>query len=140
MSAPAPAPTPIRAPALDRALDRAVDRALSRAVSQDTAPDIAHTASRPASLWPDSTHPVGAAGAASTQFSTTRFDPAADERARLQTQAAAAFDVCHPALALRAVLLVQGVLALVALGAADSAADWAARQAALAFGDRKSVV
>ena len=58
----------------------------------------------------------------------------AEERARIQTQAAAAFDVCHPALALRAVLLVQGVLALVALGGADSPADWGARQAALAFG------
>jgi two-component system sensor histidine kinase AlgZ len=58
----------------------------------------------------------------------------AEERTRLQTQAAAAFDVCHPALALRAVLLVQAVLALVALGNASSAADWGARQAALAFG------
>ena len=52
----------------------------------------------------------------------------------MQTQAAAAFDVCHPALALRAVMLVQGVLALVALGGADSLAEWGARQAALAFG------
>ena len=95
------------------------------------APDFAPTTSRPASLWPDSTRP---AEPASTRFSTTRFDPVAEERARIQTQAAAAFDVCHPALALRAVLLVQGVLALVALGGADGPADWGARQAALAFG------
>ena len=53
---------------------------------------------------------------------------------RIQTQAAAAFDVCHPALALRAVLLVQAVLALVAMGGADNLADWGARQATLAFG------
>ena len=94
-------------------------------------PDFAPTATRPASLWPDSARP---AEPQSTHFSTTRFDPVAEERARIQTQAAAAFDVCHPALALRAVLLVQGVLALVALGGAESPADWGARQAALAFG------
>ena len=94
-------------------------------------PDFAPTATRPASLWPDSARPVEPQ---STHFSTTRFDPVAEERARIQTQAAAAFDVCHPALALRAVLLVQGVLALVALGGAESPADWGARQAALAFG------
>ena len=93
--------------------------------------DFAPTASRPASLWPDSMRP---AEAASTGFSTTRFDPVAEERSRIQTQAAAAFDVCHPALALRAVLLVQGVLALIALGGADGPGDWGARQAALAFG------
>ena len=94
-------------------------------------PDFAPTATRPSSLWPDSTRPVEPQSA---HFSTTRFDPVAEERARIQTQAAAAFDVCHPALALRAVLLVQGVLALVALGGAESPADWGARQAALAFG------
>ena len=94
-------------------------------------PDFAPTATRPASLWPDSARPVEPQSA---HFSTTRFDPVAEERARIQTQAAAAFDVCHPALALRAVLLVQGVLALVALGGAESPADWGARQAALAFG------
>lgn len=101
------------------------------APAPNASPDFAPTASRPASLWPDSTRP---AELQSTAFSTTRFDPVAEELARLQTQAAAAFDVCHPALALRAVLLVQGVLALVALGGADSLADWGARQAALAFG------
>jgi len=95
------------------------------------APDFAPTASRPASLWPDSARP---AEAQSTSFSTTRFDPVAEERTRIQTQAAAAFDVCHPALALRAVLLVQAVLALVAMGGADNLADWGARQATLAFG------
>ncbi|MDQ2779963.1 MAG: sensor histidine kinase, partial [Pseudomonadota bacterium] len=71
---------------------------------------------------------------ASSAFGSTRFDPLAEEQAQLQSQAAAAFDVCHPALALRAVLLVQAVLALVALADAQNGADWAARQAALAFG------
>ncbi len=93
--------------------------------------DFPPTASRPASLWPQSTRP---AESHSSRFASTRFDPIAEERARLQTQAAAAFDVCHPALALRAVLLVQGVLAVAALGTAESLADWGARQAVLAFG------
>ena len=59
--------------------------------------------------------------------------PSADERARLQSQLASTFDVCHPGLALRAVLLVQGVLALVTLTSVVSPAEWAARQAAMAF-------
>ena len=92
--------------------------------------DFPPGASRPASLWPQSTR---SDEAASTLCAATRFDPMAEERTRLQAQAAAAFDVCHPALALRAVLLVQAVLALVALGSASSAADWGAHQAALAF-------
>jgi len=43
------------------------------------------------------------------------------------------FDVCHPGLALRAVLLVQGVLALVTLTQVTGLAEWGARQAAMAF-------
>jgi two-component system, LytTR family, sensor histidine kinase AlgZ len=93
-------------------------------------PEFAATASRATSLWPDSTR---AGGAASTNFAHSRFDPIAEDRARLQQQAAAAFDVCHPALALRAVLLVQAVLVVVALGSADSLANWGPQQAALAF-------
>ncbi len=86
---------------------------------------------RPASLWPDSTR---ADAAASSSFAPTRFDPLAEERTQLDAEAAAAFDVCHPALALRAVLLVQAALALVALAGADTGAQWLSRQAALAFG------
>ena len=86
---------------------------------------------RPASLWPDTTR---FDDAPSSSFAPSRFDPLADERAQLQAQAAMAFDVCHPALALRAVLLVQGVLAVAALASADGLSDWTARQAALAFG------
>jgi two-component system sensor histidine kinase AlgZ len=84
----------------------------------------------PASVWPDTAE---AAESVSTSFGATRFDPLAEERAQLQAQAAAAFDVCHPALALRVVLGVQVVLAILALGLAESAVDWAGRQAVLAF-------
>jgi two-component system sensor histidine kinase AlgZ len=86
--------------------------------------------SRPASLWPDSTRAatLGASG-----FAATRFDPLAEEQARLHKQLAATFDVCHPGLALRAVFLVQLVLALVTLTTVNSAAEWGERQAAMAF-------
>jgi len=92
--------------------------------------DFAHSVSRPGSLWPDTTQ---AAEPATSSFAATRFDPLADERARLQAQAAAAFDVCHPALALRAVLGVQAVLAIVAAGVAVNLAQWPSLQAVLAF-------
>lgn len=94
---------------------------------------FAQTASRPASLWPESTA-ARPGDAQSTGFPTTRFDPLAEEKARLDAQARAAFDVCHPALALRAVLLVQAVLALAALAGASSVSEWGARQAVFAFG------
>ena len=91
-------------------------------------PDTDATETRPTSLWPDSTR-----AGRSTGFSLTRFDPAAEERARADAQAAAAFDVCRTTLALRAVLLVQAVLAVAALASAEQPTDWGQRQAALAF-------
>ncbi|MFM7506389.1 MAG: sensor histidine kinase [Rubrivivax sp.] len=45
----------------------------------------------------------------------------------------AAFDPCHPALALRVVLLVQAVLAVVALAGAGDSAQWWQRQSVMAF-------
>ena len=45
----------------------------------------------------------------------------------------AAFDPCHPALALRVVLLVQAVLAVLALAGAADAAQWGQRQSVMAF-------
>ena len=93
--------------------------------------DLSAIPTRPASLWPDSTR-AGAGG--SSSFAATRFDPLADERARLDELGAAAFDVCHPALALRAVLLVQAALAVVALSQAQDLKQWLAQQATLAFG------
>ena len=98
---------------------------------EPTEADFEPTQTRASSLWPQTTRPVERP---STGFATTRFDPLAEERARLHAQAAAAFDVCHPALALRAVLLVQAALVIVALAGAQSMADWGARQAVLTFG------
>ena len=93
------------------------------------------TGSRPTSLWPESGRSADPSSAGfGSSFAPTRFDPLAEERGRLQAQAAAAFDVCQPALALRALLLVQLALAVLALVSAASAADWLARQAVLCFG------
>ena len=83
---------------------------------------------------PASPKPEFVRSASSNDFVNTRFDPMADERSRVQAQTAASFDVCHPALALRAVVLVQAVLAVVALGLTENLAGWGARQATLAFG------
>jgi two-component system, LytTR family, sensor histidine kinase AlgZ len=105
--------------------------ATSNSTGRPQGADAGPTQSRAASLWPDSGR--ASIGNTSTSFALTRFDPLADERARLQSQAAAAFDVCHPALALRAVFLVQLVLVIVALADATGLASWAQRQAVLAF-------
>ena len=85
---------------------------------------------RPASLWPETTR---SGELRSIGFALTRFDPLAEERARGQAQQLAAFDVCHPALALRAVLLVQAALALAALATANVWGDFALRAAQGAF-------
>ena len=86
---------------------------------------------RPDSLWPESTEQSALEGSVSA---ISRFDPLFEERARLQAQAAAAFDVCHPALALRAVLLVQAVLVVAAVAGAHSLQQWGTRQALMSFG------
>jgi two-component system sensor histidine kinase AlgZ len=82
----------------------------------DPADDFADT--RPPSVWPSTLRP---ADALSSTFSASRFDPLAEERARVDAHAAVAFDVCHPGLALRAVFGVQAVLAVAGL-VADGAA------------------
>lgn len=92
--------------------------------------DFAATGTRPTSLWPDTARP----GGASSLLQATQFDPLADERERTQALAAAAFDVCHPALALRALLLVQLALLPVGLAVAADWPSWPQGQAALAFG------
>jgi two-component system, LytTR family, sensor histidine kinase AlgZ len=89
------------------------------------------THSRPQSLWPESTRAPAAAGLSTQQASA--FDTDAASRAEARARSLAAFDVCHPALALRAVLLVQAVLALVALALAAEGAPWLQRQAMLTF-------
>ncbi len=93
--------------------------------------DAGQEPSRPTSLWPDSTRAASPTGSA---FTLTRFDPLAEERSRMASMGAASFDVCHPALALRALLMVQAALALVALAHAVDVPQWLGRQATLAFG------
>jgi two-component system, LytTR family, sensor histidine kinase AlgZ len=90
--------------------------------------DFSPTGSRPASLWPESQR---ISDFRSTAQALSHFDPLADARA--QAPSVAAFDVCHPGLSLRAVLLVQAVLAVVALSTATNSLDWLARQGAGAF-------
>jgi two-component system sensor histidine kinase AlgZ len=82
------------------------------------------------SLWPETAPAPLAPG--TSRFATTRFDPLADETARLRAQAESSFDVCHPALALRALLLVQAALAVAALALAQPG-QWLALQAQLAY-------
>jgi len=108
-----------------------VTSAQDTAQYRDADGDFQSTLSRPSSLWPDSSQ---WGDASSARFVASHFDPVSEEQARQREQAAAAFDVCHPALALRAVLGVQGVLALVALAGASSVLHWGERTAALAFG------
>jgi two-component system sensor histidine kinase AlgZ len=94
-------------------------------------PDFAPE-SRGTSLWPDSTRPAPLHTNFGVDPAMSRFDPLAEERERERVHLAAAFDVCHPALALRVLLLVQGVLAigvLVSLGHGD----WVRLQAAASF-------
>ncbi len=92
--------------------------------------DFPPTASRPASLWPDTAQQPQPAGAV---FAPSRFDPLVEERARVAAEAAAAFDVCQPGLALRALLLVQAALAVAALAEAQHVLQWAQRQGSFAF-------
>ena len=93
--------------------------------------DFAPTGTRPASLWPAWSDSQRASSFDTGAEPLTRFDPLADASAH--AAGATAFDVCHPALALRAVLLVQAVLAVGALATAGSAGDWLARQGVAAF-------
>lgn len=127
------APDPMAPPAASDAqrADSAgrAERAPSADADSDAGFDSTAT-SRPSSVWPDSAHWGGGDAA---RFSVSRFDPLGEQQARAREQAAAAFDVCHPALALRAVLGVQGVLALVALSGAETVAQWGERAAAFAF-------
>ncbi len=90
--------------------------------------DFSATGSRPVSVWPESQR---ISEYRSNAMPLSRFDALTGDR--LSDEDASAFDVCHPALGLRAVLLVQAVLAVVALSTADNAADWLARQGAGAF-------
>lgn len=91
-------------------------------------PASRETATRPLSLWPQSTRP---AELPSTAFDASRFDPRADERARADAQAAAV-DICRPDRAGRSLLLVQAAVVVAALVAGGDDAVW--RRVALASG------
>lgn len=101
-----------------------------RPPEDDATVTAAEEPSRPGSLWPQSTR-SGDPG--HSLFAASRFDPRADDRARIEARAAAAFDVCHPALALRAVLLVQAVLLVGSLLTTDHAATWMATAGGASF-------
>jgi two-component system sensor histidine kinase AlgZ len=85
---------------------------------------------RPLSVWPASTRPADLNAAA---FEVTHFDPLLERKASDSARAGAALEVCASALALRAVLWVQGVLAIGVLLSAGSPGDWLARQAGAMF-------
>jgi len=95
------------------------------------AADAGDTVSRDASLWPDTARQR--AGSPSSHFEASRFDPLYEQKARERWCLATQFDLCRPALALRILLFVQGVVALAALPLAQSGTDAAARAAVLAF-------
>ncbi len=99
---------------------------------QDPPPDFAPTGSRAASLWPESQR---VSEFRSTVQALTGFDALAGP-----SSAEAAYDLCQPALGLRAVLLVQLVLAVAVLAGSADAADWLARQGAAAFGGAAGTV
>ncbi|HJV96484.1 MAG TPA: histidine kinase, partial [Albitalea sp.] len=83
----------------------------------DTDP-FATTASRPASLWPESTRP---SELRSSAFGSTLFDALPPPQA---PAALPLFDVCHVGVVLRAVLFVHAVMAVGVLFAAGSAVAW----------------
>jgi two-component system sensor histidine kinase AlgZ len=96
------------------------------------APDAARgsaPSTRPSSLWPESTRSLAAY---STQ-QLSHFDPAAEERRRDELRTLAAFDVCDPALALRALVGVQAMLALGVLATSPSWSELPMRAAQGAF-------
>jgi len=81
------------------------------------------------------TEPTGGAAhpSAAGRFASTRSDPRAEARVRADAPSAAAFDVCHAGLALRAVLLVQLVLLAATLVAARAPVVWPALAGSAAF-------
>ncbi len=84
-------------------------------------------ATRPASLWPQSTRPAGLDDSFLDAASIDSAPPPADDRA-----AGALLELCAPLLALRVLLLVQLVLAIGVL--VTGSGDWFARQAAAGYG------
>ncbi|MEP7282185.1 MAG: histidine kinase [Rubrivivax sp.] len=102
------------------------------------AADDAAADTRASSIWPHTLRQGDdRADPDASSFDASRFDPRADQRAearqRDHARAAATFDVCHPGLALRALLLVQAVLAVATLVAVPQPLAWPAEAGAAAF-------
>src|SRR5207237_8970510 len=82
-------------------------------------PAFAFEASRPPGPWLESTRP---AELRSSSFGATLFDAAAGTAPA--ASAPAVFDVCHVGVVLRAVLVVNGIVAVGVMFAAHDVAGW----------------
>jgi two-component system sensor histidine kinase AlgZ len=106
-------------------------------MSRFSPPTADAAATRAPSLWPSTLALADRADPDASGFGGSRFDPLADARAdareRARVRAAAGFDVCHAGLALRALLLVQGVLAVATLVVVPLPQGWLAAVGAAAF-------
>ena len=97
-----------------------------RPTSPSADESFANTASRPVSLWPESTRP---ADMGSSVFGSTLFDAALLGQPASRGPALL-FDVCHVGVALRALLFVHAVLAVGVLFTANGFTSWLALVAA----------
>ena len=93
--------------------------------------DSADLPSQNGSIWPDTGHLPAAGG--HSLFEVSHFDPQFDAKARARQHLATQFDLCRPALALRALLGVQLAVGLPALALAESLLDGLSRASVLAF-------
>jgi len=87
--------------------------------------------SRPTSLWPTSTRPGELGG--HTAFELSEFEDPTLAHARQVERVTELFDLCQPTLVLRVVLFVQLGVAVAGLVASNSASQWLAQMAMLAF-------
>ena len=100
--------------------------------TEPSAADPAGAASHYGSIWPDTAH-LRAAGGGNSLFEVSHFDPQFDAKAQARQRLATQFDLCRPALGLRVLLGVQGVLLLAALPLAEGWLDGLTRASVLAF-------
>jgi two-component system sensor histidine kinase AlgZ len=95
------------------------------AMTADPAAESKDDSPRDASLWPSSAAPPAGSSIASG-FAATRADSALERDALERSRGLASFDVCHPALALRAIVAVQCLVVIAALVGAPGGAGTAA--------------
>ena len=93
---------------------------------QAAAPRIDPTFTQPVGLWTSSTRP---GDLRASVFGTSVLGPLEAQAASRASGAGSAFDVCHVGVVLRAVLLVQAVVALGTLYSSGSFDDWLAQLA-----------